>query len=89
MCVLFFSINLTAKFLILRITVRSMMKNVYLPSCKVPVILVRFQWNLDFSTVFFLERTLKYQIALKSVQWEPSWSLQMDGQRDRRTYLNY
>jgi hypothetical protein len=49
--------------------------NVKTSSCKVPVILVGN----------FLDRfsnSLKYQISLKSLQWEPSCSMRTDGRTD-------
>jgi hypothetical protein len=48
MCVLISSTNLFKMFLILRKTGRDMIKNVCPSSCTLPVILVRFWWNLNY-----------------------------------------
>ena len=50
-------------FLILRRTERDMTKNVYLPWCKVPVILVKFNETWNFATYF--PKILKDQVSLK------------------------
>jgi hypothetical protein len=47
-----------------------------LVSCKVPIILVQFQWKLNFLTHF--QKILKFQISQKSIQWEPSCSMWTD-----------
>ena len=40
--------------------------------------------KLEFSLHKFKKKILKYQISLKSVQWEPSCSTQIEGQTDRQ-----
>ena len=52
MCVLIFSTMPYEPFLVLRRTERDMIINVHGSSCTVPVILVRFQWNLSFLSRF-------------------------------------
>ena len=70
-CVFWFSVKLLSEtFPILRRSQRDIIMNVHRSSCKVPVIFVRFQSNWIFSTYF--RKILKYQISLKSVQWEQS-----------------
>jgi len=51
-CVLIFSINLSEIFLILRRIQRDIITNVHRSSCKVPVIFVRLQGNLNFLDIF-------------------------------------
>jgi hypothetical protein len=52
-CLLWFSLQLLSEtLLILRRTERDMMKNIHWYLCKLPVILVRFWWNLNFLSTF-------------------------------------
>jgi hypothetical protein len=50
---------------------------------KFPLFLSDFNKNLIFAT--HIGQVLSYQISWKSIQWEPSCSMQMDGQTDGRT----
>ena len=72
---------LSETFLILRITERDMIKNVYWSSCEVRVIIVSFFLSsLTLSTWFLI--ILKYQISRKSVLWEPNCYIKTDGRMD-------
>jgi hypothetical protein len=61
---LIFSTNLSETFLILQIIVI----NVKTPSCKARVILIGFQWNLDFLDRLSNEKT-QHQISSNPIQW--------------------
>jgi hypothetical protein len=64
--------------LILRRTVRHIIKNVCRSSCKYPLFLSDFNETWIFSINFSKKNPSKYQISWKSVQWEPSWTMPTD-----------
>jgi len=53
-----------------------MIINIYLSACKITVIIVIVQLNLNFLDRF--SKILNYQISCISVQWEPSCSMRSD-----------
>jgi hypothetical protein len=69
MCVFISLQVLSKRFLILSRIQRDVIINVYRPSCKVSLILVRFQSNSNFSD-FGIK--LKCKISWNSIQWELS-----------------
>ena len=54
--------------------------NVHRSSCKVPVILTRFQWSLDFLDRF--SKSFKISNLMKILQWESSCCVRTDRQTD-------
>ena len=68
-------------FSFLRRKQRDTMINVYQPSCKVPVIFLRFYWNFNFLDRF--SKVFEYQVTWKSLQLEPSCTIWTEGMTDR------
>ena len=82
MCAFSFSKkNLPGNCFSLKIIVRDMMEIVYIGLyVKYTLFLSDLNENWIFTTNFQKKKILKYQISWKSVQWEPSCSIQTDGQ---------
>jgi hypothetical protein len=81
MFVLTSSTILSETFLILRRIRRDVIRNVHLSSCKVLVVLVRFEYTCltDFRKIF------KRPVSNNSVQLEPSYSERTEGLTVRQT----
>ena len=76
------STSLSEIIFIPRTSEQGMIKTVYRSSCKVPIGLVRFQWNMYFLDRF--SKNTKISKFIRSVQWESSFSTPTDGRTDRR-----
>jgi len=77
---------LSETFLILRRNERDMIISEHGSSCKVPVILVRFSWKLNFLDMF--SKSNQKANFMKIWQWEPSCCMQTDGRTDRHDEAN-
>jgi len=84
-CVFWFSLPLLSETLIiLRRTERHVTKNVNRSSCKMPVILVKFEWNLAFFLQIFEKYSnAKFHENLFSGSWDVSCGRSEDGRKDR------
>jgi hypothetical protein len=85
MRVLISSTNSSETFHVLRRNERDVFKNIQWSTCKVPVLLVRFQWSRSFSRGF--RKIPKYQILWTSDQWEQSRSIRKTDERTDMTKL--
>ena len=72
-CVFWFSLHFLSEiFLILRRTERDMIKNVYWSSCKIPVILVGFEWQFSFLDRFSKNTQIPNYLTIRLVEAELS-----------------
>jgi len=84
-CVFRFSLqSLSETFLIVRRTEPDMIKNVNWSSCKVPVFLVRFYWNLNFFNKVSKNTQISHFIKIRPVR--AKLSMRTDGQTDRQIW---
>ena len=85
MCVSFSVRLLSETFHILRRVQRDIAIDIHRSCCKVPFVLVRFEWNLNFVDKFSKNTQMSNFMKIRSVWAELSmWT---DGQTDRQTYV--
>jgi len=86
-CGLLFALQIMSElFVVLRRTWRDTITNIHRSSCKVPVILVRLQWNSKSHDTFSKIPQIKYfmTISLAEVAFSP-WG-RTDGRKNRQTW---
>jgi hypothetical protein len=82
-CVFWFSLQFLSEiFLILRRTERDMIRNIYRSSCKVPVIIVRFEWNFTFLERFSKNTQISDVMKIRPVEADGH-----DGARSRFSHF--
>ena len=88
---LIFSTNLSETFLVLRRKHRDIIVNIHWYSCKLPVILVRFQWHLNFLDRFWKDPQVQNLMNFRPVGtdlFHADRKKRVDGRTDRRTRQN-
>ena len=79
-CVLILSTTFVRKkILILKRIQWDTIKNAHCSLCKVTVIVVRFQWRINF--LFRFSKNTQITTCIKTVHWEPSCSMRTDGKQ--------
>jgi hypothetical protein len=80
-CVFWFSLQILSEiFLIPRKMNRDIVIDMKMYSCKVSVILAKFELNSNFLYTF--SKKLKYQVSAQFIKWEPSYFKRTDGETD-------
>ena len=88
-CVLWVPLQLLSEeFTFLRTAERDIIINVQNSACKIPVILVRYSWHLNFLYSFFFEKSSNIKLHKKSVQCESSCSMRKERRTDGQTHTN-
>jgi len=90
MCVFTFTTTFSEMFLSLRRTERNVIESMYWSSCKVPVILVRFYWNIYFRDRFSKNTQISYFIKIRPVEAELfNADRRADGQTDMKLIVAF
>jgi hypothetical protein len=88
-CVLIFATNSSEICLILRRIQRDTIIRVHMPSCKVPVILVRFLWNLKFLDRFSKHIHVQNFMKIRPVGDVPRRRTERQTDRQTATFRNF